>query len=127
MLIKELSVLTGASIRSLRYYEEQHLIKASRLANGYRYYDDSVIERVKTIQLYLSLGLTTEEIAEIIECPVVFQSNRPLCKAACDLYRTKLTAVNKQIDLLQNVRMHLEERIREFEQQSKIGRNQDDY
>lgn len=119
MLIKELSVLTGASIRSLRYYEEQRLIQASRLANGYRYYDDSVIERVKTIQLYLSLGLTTEEIAEIIECPVVFQSNRPLCKAAYDLYRTKLTAVNKQIDLLQNVRMQLEERIREFEQQSK--------
>ncbi|MBP2652184.1 MAG: putative transcriptional regulator [Firmicutes bacterium] len=119
MLIKELSEKTGASIRSIRYYEEQQLIQASRLPNGYRWYDDSAIERVKTIQLYLSLGLNSEDIAAVIECPAVVQTNRPLCKAAYDLYRTKLLAVNKQIELLDNVRKRLEGKIEEFEVQSK--------
>jgi len=115
MLIKELSMLTGASIRSLRYYEEKHLIEPIRLENGYRSYNENVVERVKTIQFYLGLGLTTEDIAEIIDCPVSLNPKQPMCKAAYDLYKTKLSTVNKQIDLLQNIRMRLEERIRFFE------------
>lgn len=114
MLIKELSLKTGASIRSLRYYETKNLINANRLENGYRDYDETTIQKVKTIQLYLSLGLTTEDITHIIDCPTSL-SNRPLCKAAYELYKTKLEEVNKQLSVLQNIKLRLKERINELE------------
>ncbi|MEK5171614.1 MerR family DNA-binding transcriptional regulator [Staphylococcus sp. FSL K6-0223] len=38
MLIKEISEETGASIRSIRYYEEKGLLNPNRLGNGYREY-----------------------------------------------------------------------------------------
>lgn len=113
MLIKELSLKTGASIRSLRYYEEKELLLPKRLENGYREYDDIAVERVKTIQLYLSLGLNTEDIVQIIECPTTVQK-RPLCKTAYELYKTKLNAINKQIDILHSIQLKLQERINEF-------------
>lgn len=115
MLIKELAVRTGASIRSIRYYETKKLINAERLDNGYRAYDETAIKKVKTIQLYLSLGLTTDEIASIIDCPVT-QASRPLCKAASEIYKAKLEEVNKQIAVLENVQLRLKERINELKE-----------
>ena len=115
MLIKELSRRTGASVRSIRYYETKGILSSHRLENGYRDYDDTAEERIKTIQLYLSLGLSTDNIAQIIECPAVAQTDRPLCQAAYRLYKTKLIEVNKQLELLQTVQLRLEQRIRDFE------------
>lgn len=116
MLIKELSRRTGASVRSIRYYETKGILNSARLENGYRDYDDTAVERIKTIQFYLSLGLTTDNIAHIIECPTSLQANRPLCKAAYELYKDKLNEVNKQLALLQTVKQRLQERVREFEE-----------
>ncbi|TES54329.1 MerR family transcriptional regulator [Halalkalibacterium halodurans] len=50
MKISELSKKTGVSIRSLRYYEQKRLLHPTRLKNGYREYDESDIENVKTVQ-----------------------------------------------------------------------------
>lgn len=111
MLIRELSRKTGASVRSIRYYETKKLIQPSRLANEYRDYDEPAIERIKKIQLYLSLGLTTDDIAQIIECPTSTQQDRPLCKDAYKLYQAKLDEVNKQLVILRNVQLRLQDRI----------------
>lgn len=111
MLIRELSHETGASIRSLRYYEAKGLIHVERLANGYRDYDDSAIAKVKTIQLYLGLGLTTDDIAQIIDCSTLPQTNQPLCKEAYKLYKAKLDEVNEQLAILHTIQLKLQERI----------------
>lgn len=115
MLIKELSHETGASIRSIRYYEAKGLIHAERLANGYRAYDDSAIAKVKTIQLYLGLGLTTDNIAQIINCPTLPENNKPMCKEAYKLYRAKLDEVNVQMEILRTIQSRLQERIDQME------------
>ncbi len=118
MLIKELSVKTDASIRSIRHYEAKGLIHSERLTNGYRNYSEDAISAVKTIQLYIGLGLTTEHIAKIIHCPIAPQTNRPICLEIYKLYIEKLEQVNKQIQFLQQVQAQLEGRIKEFEQSS---------
>jgi DNA-binding transcriptional MerR regulator len=59
---------TGVSVRALRYYEEQHLLVASRTTSGHRQYPDSAIERVQIIQRLFAAGLTSRAIAAI--CPV---------------------------------------------------------
>jgi DNA-binding transcriptional MerR regulator len=115
VLIRELSRRTGASIRSIRHYESKKLLDTKRLVNGYREYDDEAIAKVKTIQLYLSLGLSTDNIAQIIDCPTLPQNDRPLCKEAYQLYQAKLDAVNKQLEILRSIQLRLQERMKEFE------------
>jgi len=66
--IGELSGVTGASPRSLRYYEELGLISSARKSNGYREYDESAIDIVKTIRSLLDLGFPTSLIERILPC-----------------------------------------------------------
>ena len=116
MYIKELSDQTGASIRSLRHYESKGLLHSERLPNGYRNYDNEAIATVKTIQLYLSLGLTTEAIVRIIGCPVSPPNHHPICQEAYALYTQKCEQVKSQIQLLRQIQSQLEAKMNEFEQ-----------
>lgn len=68
MRIGELAKATGVSTRSLRYYEEQGLLPARRLANGYREYDEQAVRQVAFIQDLYRAGLSSEIIQEIIPC-----------------------------------------------------------
>ncbi|MFB7406742.1 MerR family transcriptional regulator [Streptomyces sp. NPDC056202] len=68
MRIGELSERTGTPRRLLRYYEEQGLIVADRLPNGYRVYDESNPDRVLQIRGLLDAGLPTRIIKQILPC-----------------------------------------------------------
>lgn len=68
MRIGELAERTGASIRSLRYYEERGLISAHRSPSGQRYFEDSAVPRVLLISDLLAAGLGTRAIAEVLPC-----------------------------------------------------------
>ncbi|MDV5143572.1 MerR family transcriptional regulator [Streptomyces sp. SBC-4] len=68
MRIGELSERTGTPRRLLRYYEEQGLIVADRLPNGYRVYDESNLDRVAQIRGLLDAGLPTRLIKQILPC-----------------------------------------------------------
>ncbi|MET7754299.1 MerR family transcriptional regulator [Streptomyces sp. NPDC005389] len=68
MRIGELSERTGTPRRLLRYYEEQGLIDADRLPNGYRVYDESNLDRVLQIRGLLDAGLPTRIIKQILPC-----------------------------------------------------------
>jgi DNA-binding transcriptional MerR regulator len=64
--IGELSRRTGASVRMLRYYEEQGLLTPVRRPSGYREYRDADAERVRRIRLLLAAGLPTRRIARAL-------------------------------------------------------------
>jgi DNA-binding transcriptional MerR regulator len=64
--IGELSRTTGASVRALRYYEEEGLIRPARGGNGYRDFDDAAIEQVRQIRGLINSGLPTRIIREIL-------------------------------------------------------------
>ena len=120
MLIRELSRRTGASIRSIRYYEAKGLLVSERRENGYRDYAEEAAERVRRVQLYLGLGMNTDDIARIIDCPVSLQPSRPTCAAAYALYQMKLAEVEKQLEILEKVRQDLTDRILIFERQGAM-------
>ncbi|RTE08810.1 MerR family transcriptional regulator [Paenibacillus whitsoniae] len=119
MRISELSKLTGASIRSLRYYESKGLIATQREENGYRVYNQMVVERVKTIQFYLSLGFTTEQIEGFLNC--VMKNQESQCDDLLPLYTEKLQEIEKQIDMLQMLQANLKDRIAYIEEQRSQG------
>lgn len=68
MRIGDLAARTGASVRSLRYYEEQGLLTSARSASGQRHYTDDEIERVAFIQRLYAAGLSSRTIAELLPC-----------------------------------------------------------
>jgi DNA-binding transcriptional MerR regulator len=68
MRIGELAERTGTTRRLLRYYEEQELITPARSANGYRDYDERLIDRVHQIRGLLDAGMPTRIIKQILPC-----------------------------------------------------------
>jgi MerR family transcriptional regulator, Zn(II)-responsive regulator of zntA len=112
--ISEVSRRTGVSIRSLRYYEQKRLLCPRRLSNGYRDLDEQAVQRVHTIQMYLGLGLTTEQIEEILQCAESAPLPQPLpvCEEALlALYQEKQQDIEYQIDVLTALHARLTERI----------------
>ncbi|WP_427893795.1 MerR family transcriptional regulator [Kribbella sp. GL6] len=68
MRIGELAREVGVSTRSLRYYEEQGLIRSSRTPGGWREFDGAMVERVVMIQHLLAAGLSSTTIGELLPC-----------------------------------------------------------
>ncbi|MFF4018018.1 MerR family transcriptional regulator [Streptomyces sp. NPDC001843] len=66
MRISEASRASGASARSLRYYEDEGLIVPGRFSNGYRDYCRSTIDRVLVIRSLLESGLPVRLIKEVL-------------------------------------------------------------
>ena len=118
MKIGELANQTGVSIRSLRYYEQQGLLTPVRQENGYRDYSPLAEEQVRTIQFYLGLGLSTEQIAGFLQC--VLKNKEAFCREVLPIYRQKLAEINDQIQLLQNIKSNLEDRIRSILDERQI-------
>ncbi|PAZ11891.1 MerR family transcriptional regulator [Streptomyces sp. SA15] len=68
MFIGELSRRTGVSTRSLRYYEQQGLLRPQRRASGYREFDESDVATVRRVRILLAAGLNTDLIREVLPC-----------------------------------------------------------
>ena len=68
MRIGDLARQTGASVRSLRYYEEQGLLTSQRTPSGQRTYDDGAVARVQLLRQLYNAGLTSSTIASVLPC-----------------------------------------------------------
>lgn len=66
MKIGELAERTGISTRMLRYYESQELLRSERSANGYRCFQESDIERARTIAGLIRSGLPTRLVRVVL-------------------------------------------------------------
>ncbi|URZ09209.1 MerR family transcriptional regulator [Clostridium felsineum] len=68
--IKEVSDLTGISVRMLHYYDKIDLLKPSKLTDkGYRLYDTGALLTLQQILFFKELDLSLKEIKEIISTP----------------------------------------------------------
>jgi DNA-binding transcriptional MerR regulator len=66
--IGDVARLSGASVRSLRYYEEQGLLTSERSPSGQRHYTDREVERVEFIQRLYAAGLSSRTIVQLLPC-----------------------------------------------------------
>lgn len=66
--VKEISRLTGISVRTLHYYDEIDLLKPTKITDaGYRLYDDTALERLHSILLFRELQFPLKEIKAILD------------------------------------------------------------
>lgn len=94
MKIGEISSQTGASIRMLRYYEEEGLLNPQRADSGYRHYTAEDVAMVRGILLLNKAGLPLAAIRTLLRCVPSEDARAPLC----DALKAKIRGQLKQID-----------------------------
>ena len=94
--VKEVSLLTGVSVRTLHHYDAIGLLTPTRVTEaGYRLYDDTALGRLQTILLFRQLEFPLKEIKAILDSPAF----------------DPMEALEQQIHLLELQRKHLEDLI----------------
>lgn len=65
--VKKLSELSGATIRTLHFYEEIGLLKPAYYgSNGYRYYEEKELLQLQQILFFKELGFSLKQIQKVL-------------------------------------------------------------
>ncbi len=100
--VKEMSAITGISIRALRYYDEIGLLKPTELTEaGYRLYDNKALEKLQEIMFFRELEIPLTDIKEIMDNPD-YDKEQAL-SAQKSLLEQKRNRLNGIIDLITDV------------------------
>lgn len=106
MTVKQVSRLTGVSVRALHHYDAIGLLKPTKVTEaGYRLYDDTALRRLQTILLFRELEFPLKEIGRILDSPNFDPA----------------LALAQQIRLLELRREHLDDLISHARQLQKSG------
>jgi DNA-binding transcriptional MerR regulator len=107
MRISDLAAEAGVTVKAVRYYESQGLLKPRRESNGYRAYDENDVLVVREVKALLSLGLTAEQTYPFIECLRAGNERADVCPASLTAYRTRIADVDRRIAELSDLRTRL--------------------
>lgn len=111
MRIGELADLVGTSTRAIRHYEDQGLLAARRLSNGYRDYDESDLRLVEEIRSLQAVGFALEETRPFVECLRAGRPSGDACPDSVAVYRRKIAEVDGYLARLGDVRSWLESQL----------------
>ncbi len=107
MRIGQLADRLGINPKTIRYYEEIGLIPpAPRTSGGYREYSDTDADRLTFIKTAQRLGLSLEEVAEILSLRE--RGERP-CAYVRDVIDEQIRSVDRRIAELRALRAELRE------------------
>lgn len=100
--VKDVSEITGISIRTLRYYDEIGLLKPTELTEaGYRLYDNKALEKLQEIMFFRELEIPLIDIKKIMDNPN-YDKERALL-AQKSLLEQKRNRLNGIIELITDV------------------------
>ena len=104
--VKQVSILTGVSVRTLHHYDEIGLLKPAKVTEaGYRLYDDAALQRLHAILLLRELQFPLKEIKDILDSPGF----------------DPMKALEQQIELLELQKQHLTDLIDHARKIQKTG------
>lgn len=90
MKINEVEQALGISKANIRFYEKQNLLSPKRTENKYRDYSQDDIDRLKTIVVFRKLGISVQDIKQILNGELKFQ----------DAIQKNITELEDQIEEL---------------------------
>ena len=104
--IGALAKATGASVRSIRHYDQQGLLASTRAENGYRSFPAVAISQVRQIQRLIATGFSLEEIRSFPDCMLLIEGAKA-CASITAAQRKRLAILERQIEALENQRQRL--------------------
>lgn len=100
--VKDVSQITGVSIRTLRYYDEIGLLKPTELTEaGYRLYDNKALEKLQEIMFFRELEIPLMDIKKIMDDPNYDKEQALLAQKS--LLEQKRNRLNGIIELIADV------------------------
>jgi len=108
MRIGELSRRTGVSVRMLRYYECEGLLRPERTPAGYRRFDEADVASVERVVLLNRAGLKLATVRRLLPCASRGSPGFAPCQELKDSVRRKLVEIDRQIAALAESRRLLE-------------------
>jgi len=94
--VKEVSELTGVSVRTLHYYDEIGLFPPTdKSETGYRLYDDKALETLQQILFFREFDIPLKKIKAILESPSL-DKNRIL-RMQRDMLAAKLERIRRLV------------------------------
>lgn len=100
--VKDVSEITGVSIRTLRYYDEIGLLKPTELTKaGYRLYDNKALEKLQEIMFFRELEIPLIDIKKIMDNPNYDKEQALLAQKS--LLEQKRNRLNGIIELITDV------------------------
>ena len=98
LTVKEVSRITGVTVRTLHHYDAVGLLKPAKVTQaGYRLYDEATLERLQSILLFRELQFPLSEIKEILDSPQ-FDREEALAQQL-HLLEMQRERINRLIDL----------------------------
>ena len=89
MTVKEISNITGISVRTLHYYDEIGLLKPTDKSDaGYRLYDDKALEQLQQILFFREFDIPLKEIKTAMENPALDRNH--ILKMQQEMLLTKI-------------------------------------
>ena len=104
--VKEISNITGISVRALHYYDEIGLLAPTTCTEaGYRLYDDKALETLQQILFFREFELSLKEIKAILENPdfdreTILHSQKKMLELKRDRLNRLILSMN---DILEGV------------------------
>jgi len=104
--IGEVAAESGLPVKTIRYYEETGLLlpTVERSESGYRLFQPQVLNRLAFIRRSQSLGLTLQEIQQIL---AVHDHGQLPCGEMRQHLELKVEAIEQQIQALETLRAEL--------------------
>jgi MerR family copper efflux transcriptional regulator len=116
MRIGELSERAGVTPRTVRYYESLGLIPpGEREGGGQHHYPEATVARLRKIEQLKLLGLTLDEIGDVIELYFTDPSGARAKRRVLTMLRQHLTEVDDNLAKVQKLRADLQGHITRFE------------
>lgn len=101
--VKDVSELTGVSVRALHHYDAIGLLHPTRVTEaGYRLYDGEALKRLWTILLFRELDFPLAEIRAILDNPALDRAE--VLNAQIELLEMRRNRLDGVIRLAKNVR-----------------------
>ncbi|MDR5820214.1 MULTISPECIES: MerR family transcriptional regulator [unclassified Caballeronia] len=101
--VRELARATGASVRSIRHYDEHGLVASVRASNGYRAFPYAAIAQVTPIQRLIATGFSLADIRSFPDRMRLIEG-AAACPETEALHRERLRSIEKQITNLERRR-----------------------
>lgn len=100
--VKEISRITGISVRTLHYYDEIGLLKpTSKSEAGYRLYDDKALERLQQILFFREFDIPLKEIKWLMDNPDLDQQQ--ILQTQRKMFITKKERLERLLTMLDDI------------------------
>ncbi len=117
MRIGEFAEQAGVTPRTIRYYEDLGLLGPSqREGQGFRYYTDTELSRLKKIEVLKQLGISLEEIGEVLPLYCDDPTGVRGKQRVLEILKSSLVETDEKIAALQRFRAELLVNIERIEQ-----------